>query len=213
MSFPGGSEGKVSACNVGDLGSIPGSGRAPGEGNGNPLSTLAWKIPWTKEPGRVQSTGLQRVGHDCATSLFFTHALTQSSPHSCMAHRHAPVHTAFPWAGLCASCPRPGWDSDKDVFSPICPPALEPACCLPALCPCPGPISWTSASSPSPTPTTTCRERSARLSSTWGWHVSWTLRVSPARRQPGFPPGGLPNPVLPPNSTATPAQSPRSFQI
>ena len=37
QGFPGGSDGKVSACNVGDLGSIPGSGRSPGEGNGNPL--------------------------------------------------------------------------------------------------------------------------------------------------------------------------------
>ena len=47
LGFPGGSEGKVSACNVGGLGSIPGSGRSPGEGNGNPLSsTLTWKIPW-----------------------------------------------------------------------------------------------------------------------------------------------------------------------
>ena len=35
--FPGGLEVKVSACNAGDLGSIPGSGRSPGEGNGNPL--------------------------------------------------------------------------------------------------------------------------------------------------------------------------------
>ena len=35
--FPGGLEGKASACNAGDLGSIPGSGRSPGEGNGNPL--------------------------------------------------------------------------------------------------------------------------------------------------------------------------------
>ena len=35
--FPGGSDGKVSACNEGDLGSIPGLGRSPGEGNGNPL--------------------------------------------------------------------------------------------------------------------------------------------------------------------------------
>ena len=35
--FPGGSEVKASASNVGDLGSIPGSGRSPGEGNGNPL--------------------------------------------------------------------------------------------------------------------------------------------------------------------------------
>ena len=35
--FPDGSDGKESACNAGDLGSIPGSGRSPGEGNGNPL--------------------------------------------------------------------------------------------------------------------------------------------------------------------------------
>ena len=35
-------------------------------------STLAWKIPWTEEPGRLQSTGSQRVGHDWATSLHFT---------------------------------------------------------------------------------------------------------------------------------------------
>ena len=37
MGFPGSSDGKESACSVGDQGSIPGSGRSPGEGNGNPL--------------------------------------------------------------------------------------------------------------------------------------------------------------------------------
>ena len=37
FDFPGGSDGKESACNAGDQGSIPGSGRSPGEGNGNPL--------------------------------------------------------------------------------------------------------------------------------------------------------------------------------
>ena len=37
MDFPGSSDGKASACNAGDLCSIPGSGRSPGEGNGNPL--------------------------------------------------------------------------------------------------------------------------------------------------------------------------------
>ena len=37
MDFPGGLESKASACNRGDLGSIPGLGRSPGEGNGNPL--------------------------------------------------------------------------------------------------------------------------------------------------------------------------------
>ena len=39
-TFPGGSDGKESACNAGDRGSIPGSGRSPGEGNGNPLQLL-----------------------------------------------------------------------------------------------------------------------------------------------------------------------------
>ena len=62
--FPGGSEGKASACNAGDLGSISGWGRSPGEGNGNHSSILAWKIPWTEKPGGLQSMESQRVGHD-----------------------------------------------------------------------------------------------------------------------------------------------------
>ena len=45
MGFPGGSDGKVSACNTGDLGSIPGLGRAPGEGNGNPLQYSCLENP------------------------------------------------------------------------------------------------------------------------------------------------------------------------
>ena len=36
-------------------------------------SILAWRIPWSEEPGRLQSTGSQRVGHDWVTSLHFTH--------------------------------------------------------------------------------------------------------------------------------------------
>ena len=50
--FPGGSDGKALACNSGDSGPIHGLRRFPGEGNGNPLSILAWKIPWSEEPGR-----------------------------------------------------------------------------------------------------------------------------------------------------------------
>ena len=45
FGFPGGSEGKASACNVGDLVSIPGSGRSPGEGNGNPLQYFCLDNP------------------------------------------------------------------------------------------------------------------------------------------------------------------------
>ena len=44
-SFPGGSDSKASAYNVGDLGSIPGSGRSPGEGNGNPLQYSCLENP------------------------------------------------------------------------------------------------------------------------------------------------------------------------
>ena len=51
---------KASAYKVGDPGSIPASGRSSGGGNGNPLQ-YSWKIPWTEEPGRLQSVGLQRV--------------------------------------------------------------------------------------------------------------------------------------------------------
>ena len=45
LSFPGGSDGKASAYIVGDLGSIPGSGRSPGEGNGNPLQYSCLENP------------------------------------------------------------------------------------------------------------------------------------------------------------------------
>ena len=57
--FPCSSVSKESTCNAGDLGSIPGSGRSPGEGNGKYSSILAWEILWTEEPGGLQSTGSQ----------------------------------------------------------------------------------------------------------------------------------------------------------
>ena len=58
--FPRGSVGKESACNAGDLGLIPGSGRAPGEGNGWIFAWIhAWKILWVEEPSGLQSMGSQ----------------------------------------------------------------------------------------------------------------------------------------------------------
>ena len=66
LGFPCGSVGKESACNAGDtgdMGLIPGVGRFPG-GNGKPLKFFAWRIPWTEEPGWLQSMGSQRVRHD-----------------------------------------------------------------------------------------------------------------------------------------------------
>ena len=49
QGFCGGSDDKESACNAGDPGSIPEPEKSPGEGNGNPTSILAWRIPWTEE--------------------------------------------------------------------------------------------------------------------------------------------------------------------
>ena len=51
LGFPGGSDGKESACNAGDPGSIPGLGRFPGEGNGNPLQYSCLENAMTEEPG------------------------------------------------------------------------------------------------------------------------------------------------------------------
>ena len=53
--IPGGSDSKESACSAGD----PGSRRSPGEGMATLSSILAWRIPWTEEPGGLQSMRLQ----------------------------------------------------------------------------------------------------------------------------------------------------------
>ena len=62
--FPGGSDGKESVCKVGYLvGSLDQEDPLEEEMATN-SSILAWKIPWMEEPGRLQSMGSQRVGHD-----------------------------------------------------------------------------------------------------------------------------------------------------
>ena len=75
--FPGGPVVKNPPASAGDIrdeGSIPGLGRSPGGGHDNPfqyswlenpMDRGAWRrIPWTEEPGKLQSIGSQRVGHD-----------------------------------------------------------------------------------------------------------------------------------------------------
>ena len=64
LNFPGGSDSSVSAYTEGDLGSILGLGRPLEKEMATHSNILAWKIPWTEEPGRLQSMGSQRVGHD-----------------------------------------------------------------------------------------------------------------------------------------------------
>ena len=63
----GGTSGKeptANAVDTRDAGSISGSGRSPGGGNGNPLQHSCLESPWTEEPGGLQFVGLQRVRHD-----------------------------------------------------------------------------------------------------------------------------------------------------
>ena len=57
--FPGGSVGENPPANEEDMGSIPGSGRSLGEGMATHFSILTWEMPWTAEPGWLQSRGLQ----------------------------------------------------------------------------------------------------------------------------------------------------------
>ena len=73
-NFAGGSDSKESTCSAGDLGSIPGSGRSPGEGNGYPLQYSCLEDPWqewTEEPGGLQSIGWQRVRHNLVTNTLW----------------------------------------------------------------------------------------------------------------------------------------------
>ena len=64
FGFLDGSDSKESACNEGDLGSVPGLGRSLGEGNGYPLPYSSLKNSGTEEPGSLQSVEWQRVRHD-----------------------------------------------------------------------------------------------------------------------------------------------------
>ena len=75
-SFPSGSEGKESACSAGDSGLILGPESPLEEGMAIHSSILAWRIPWTEEPGGLQSTGLQRVGHDSVGYDWTTNTFT-----------------------------------------------------------------------------------------------------------------------------------------
>ena len=60
LAFLGGSDGKKSACNAGDLGSIPGLGRFPGEGNGCPLQYSCLENPMDKGAWRVTVHGVTK---------------------------------------------------------------------------------------------------------------------------------------------------------
>ena len=99
--FPGGSDGKESACNAGDLGLSLDWEDPLKKGMATYSSILVWRNPWTEEPGRLQSMGSQRVGHDWGTNpLTFT---LQQSDRAKVTHKLLSAVTA-PTVNLTWSC-------------------------------------------------------------------------------------------------------------
>ena len=83
--FPGGLVVKNLPANAGDAGDVDstlGSGRSPGEGNGNPCQYSCLGNPWTAEPGRLQYIGLQRIRHHGETNTFTFYKLFQEGEKS-----------------------------------------------------------------------------------------------------------------------------------
>ena len=77
---------KASAYNAEDLGSIPGLGRSPEKEMATHSSTLAWKIPWMEELGRLQSMGSQRVGDDFTFTIIYRQESFYSDAFANMLH-------------------------------------------------------------------------------------------------------------------------------
>ena len=84
MGFPDGSVVKNPPVKTGDSGSIPGFGRCPRVGNSNPLQILAWEIPWTEEPGRLQSIGSKRVAQRLTKQQQHLYRHIQTCNYTCM---------------------------------------------------------------------------------------------------------------------------------
>ena len=78
LGFPGGSDGKASACNAADTGVIPGSGRAPGEGNGSPLQCSCLENSMNQRSPVGYRPGGRKVRHDWATSTSLSISYLQS---------------------------------------------------------------------------------------------------------------------------------------
>ena len=79
--FPGGSDGKESACNVGNLGSIPGSGRFPGEGKGNPFQYSCLENSMDRGVWQATTHGVAKES-DMTELLTHTHTHTHTQTHT-----------------------------------------------------------------------------------------------------------------------------------
>ena len=95
--FPNGSDSKGSACIAGDLDSVSGLGRSLEKGMTTHSSILAWRTPWTEEPGRLKFMGSQRVRHDWATNIWGFPGGTSKEP-ACQ-RRTCKRRRFDPWVG------------------------------------------------------------------------------------------------------------------
>ena len=106
FSFPGGSDGKKSACNEGDLRSIPVSGRSPGEGNGNPLQYCCLEKPMKRGAcswGRKELDTIERLTLSLSFSLEIFFPLLGSSPLARFSLRSGGLSRPFCLYGGCCS--------------------------------------------------------------------------------------------------------------
>ena len=78
LGFPDGSDSKESACNVGDLGSIPGLGRSPGGGHGNPLQYSCLENPMVRGPWQATAHGVAKSQTRLRATNTFTSSLSLS---------------------------------------------------------------------------------------------------------------------------------------
>ena len=82
LGFPGGSKGKESACNAGDLSSIPGPEDPLEKKMATHASILAWRIPWMEDPDGLQSIGLQSRTWLSDFTFSFVHTYSHPHPHT-----------------------------------------------------------------------------------------------------------------------------------
>ena len=105
QSFPGGSEVKASACNVGDLGLIRGSGRSPGEGTGNPLQYSCLENPMGREAWWATVHGVKELDTTERLHFHFLCILATSTlylrlllgPYRFCPLSNTSLHEMFPW--------------------------------------------------------------------------------------------------------------------
>ena len=109
LDFPGGSDSKASAYNVGGPGSIPGPGRSPGEGNGHPLQYSCLENPMTKRNWQATVHGVSKSWtqlnnsmcththtHTNTPSYIYIHTNMHTYTHSHNTHRHIDVYFSGP---------------------------------------------------------------------------------------------------------------------